>query len=165
MRALLLLSLLCAGCIDFGYAVDASVGPEDAMGFADAAPGPDAGPMADAAPGMDAFLPDTGNGCVEGPVSLTTPGTEIRIISFALNHPSATIPAGGVVIWRNSDSMPHQLVAGVPGSPISPANGGFDSRELAPGQGYAHRFCRARRLVYYCSTHPSLMNGYRLDIQ
>lgn len=163
-RAISTLALLQLGCIDFGYPVDRDAAVADA-GTEDAAQGQDAAEPMDAQPADSGPSPDAGPGCVEGSVDLATPGTEIRIVSFAVNRPTLSVAAGGVIIWRNADSMAHQMIAGVPGAPQNAANGGFDTGELAPGQGYAHRFCRPRRLVYYCSTHPSIMNGYRLDIQ
>jgi plastocyanin len=163
-RATLTLVLLQLGCIDFGYPVDRDAAVADA-GPQDAADPTDAAAPTDAQIADSGLAPDAGSGCVEGSVDLATAGTEVRVISFAVNRPAVTIVAGSVVIWRNADSMAHQLIAGVPGAPQNAANGGFDTGELAPGQGYAHRFCRPRRLVYYCSTHPSIMNGYRLDIQ
>lgn len=142
-HALGVLAALMAGCFDFGEpGADAAVGAT-----------PDATVAADASAT-----------CTEGPAPTDTPGIEVQIISFALDRPSVTVPAGSVVIWRNADTMPHQLVSGAPGAPISPAEGGFDSGELAPGQAYAHRFCRARSLVYFCATHPGGMKGYRLEV-
>lgn len=126
---------------------------------------PDAAP--DAAVGVDtAGFPDAGGPCVEGPVSTETAAdVTIRIQSFALDQPAVTLPVGGgVVRWRNTDGMAHQLVAGAPGAPIALAEGGFDSGELRRNDTYAHRFCAARTLIYFCATHPGGMNGYRLAI-
>lgn len=161
----LVLLVLASGCIDFGYAVDRDAAAADVGAPADAGALDAAEAMDGTAMSADSGVLDASSSCVEGSVDLATAGTEVRVISFAVNRPAVTIAAGSVVIWRNADSMAHQMIAGVPGAPQNAANGGFDTGELAPGQGYAHRFCRPRRLVYYCSTHPSIMNGYRLDIQ
>ncbi|MCC7381521.1 MAG: hypothetical protein IT384_06800 [Deltaproteobacteria bacterium] len=164
VEALLLLAG-CSACFDFGAPIDAGRpgGLKDA-----AAAGSDGGPGADDAQSSDGGLElDSGqiDTCVEGQVALTEPGLEVRIASHRVTPASSTLRSGGVVIWRNADDTQHRLVGGSPESPLRFEQGGFDSRALGRGQGYAHRFCRPRTLTYYCTSHSEQMRDYRLVIE
>lgn len=156
--------LLLSGCFDFGAPVDAGSpgGLQDA-----AALGSDGGPAADADIRDSGLDLDSGqiDTCVEGPVPLTEPGLEVRIASHRVTPASLTLRSGDVVIWRNADDTRHRLVGGSPESPLRFEQGGFDSRDLGSGRGYAHRFCRPRALTYYCTSHSDQMRDYRLVIE
>lgn len=135
---------LASGCIDFGYRL----------------PPPDH--EVDAHP-IDAAGGD-GGGCVEEPVTPRTDGTQIALVTLAVDRPVVSIAPGDVVTWTNTDTMPHTVTAGAPGAPLPPAQGGFDSGTLSPGATWAYRFCRARTAIYYCRTHEGQMNNYRVVV-
>lgn len=142
MKAWTLL-LATVGCLDLGYSV----------------------PPGDAGSLDGAVEPYGDGGCVEGPVDPETAGVEVRIGALSVDQPLLAVPAGGVVVWLNTDVMVHRMVAGAPGAEVPLSSGGFESPNLAGNRRYAHRFCRPRSLVYHCSTHPALMSGYRLTIE
>lgn len=68
--------------------------------------------------------------------------------SFSPNP--ARIDAGGLVTWRNGDTVVHRIVLN---------DGSFDSGDIAPGA-----TSRAMRLngsggAYHCTIHPTTMSG------
>lgn len=130
-----------ASCIDFGYRVPAL---------------PDAGP-ADAAP-------DASSACVEGAVAPSASGPQVNLITLNVDKAVVNVTSGTVVTWNNTDTMVHTVTAGVPGAPKPPAQGGFDSGDIPAGGKWAWRFCSARTATYFCKTHASQMNGYRIVV-
>jgi plastocyanin len=135
-------ALVLAGCIDFGYRLPP---PPDA---------PDA-----------PVLPDgNGSACTEGIAPPSDTGPQISIITLNVNVPVLAIHIGEVVTWTNTDSMAHTVTAGAPGAMLPPAQGGFDSGDIAAGGKWAYRFCTARSVVYFCKTHASQMNNYRVTV-
>lgn len=139
---------VCAGCVDFG------VPPAEV---------PDAG----AAEMTDAALDpsDAGAACIEESVDPALAENTIDLVRFSVDPLELTIAAGTVVAFSNSDTRNHRMLSGTPEAPIEPAQGGFNTGVLAPGERYGHRFCEPRTLLYYCSTHPGVMNGYRIVIE
>lgn len=133
--------LAAAACIDFGYRVPSL---------------PDAGP-ADAAP-------DGSTACVEGAVAPSTSGPQIALVTLNVDKAVVNVTPGTVVTWTNTDTMVHTVTAGVPGAPRPPAQGGFDSGDIPAGGKWAWRFCSARNALYFCKTHASQMNGYRIVV-
>jgi plastocyanin len=163
---LLALSTLSSACIDFGAAParDATVNSLTDATPADSNAG-------DANTGdafaLDAETPDAAVPCVEGPVDTTTASVTltINLIRFNVDAPEVHIASGDILAWRNTDTRAHRLVSGVPDNPILPADGGFNTGAIASGSSYAHRFCTLRTILYYCSNHPGVMNGYRIVIE
>lgn len=134
-------------CFDFGYDIDA---PPD-LGVPD-------GTMADGS-GVD------GIDCTEGPAEPSASGPQVQIATLQMTPAMLDIHAGDTVTWTNNDSMRHTVTAGAPGAVVPAAQGGFDSGEIASGTSWAYRFCALRQAFYFCQTHPSQMNGYRLNVQ
>ena len=148
------------GCVDFGVEVD----PLADAGLV--AEGPDTPDTGVAPPTGDAGSGDGGgNSCTEGPTDPSADGPQLEYRSLSVDKPLLVIQKGQVVTWTNGDTMRHSVVAGVPGAETPPARGGFNSGELAPSGKFAYRFCNARTAVYFCSTHPSQMNGYRVVVE
>lgn len=153
-----LAAALLGGCVDFGYEIfDAGFAPDAAPVVLP--PGQDAGP--------EPTNPDAGASaeCVEGPTDPTTDGPQLRYASLAVDQRVLNIAVGDVVTWTNGDTMRHSVVAGAPGAELPLDRGGFNSGELAPGGTFAVRFCRARTVIYFCATHPSQMNNFRIVVE
>jgi plastocyanin len=128
------------GCIDFGEA-----------------PSPDAETaVADA---------DVNGACVEGIADAAFAENTINIVRFNVDPLEMTIAANTVVAFTNTDSRNHRMLGGTPEQPLGPEEGGFNTGLLAPGASYGHRFCTPRLMIYYCSSHPGTMNGYRIVIE
>ena len=115
--------------------------------------------------GTDGEVPDGGDGCVEGPTDPTDTGHQLEYLTLAVSNPVLTIEVGDVVTWTNTDTQRHSVVAGAPGAELPPELGGFDSGEFGTGGQWAYRFCDPRTVIYFCSTHPQPMNGYRIIVE
>lgn len=139
--ALAATAVTAVACIDFGYRVPT---------LTDAAP-------ADAAT-------DGPTACVEGAVAPSSSGPQIALITLNVDKAIVNVTPGTVVTWTNTDTMVHTVTAGVPGAPRPPAQGGFDSGDIPAGGKWAWRFCNARNALYFCKTHASQMNGYRIVV-
>ena len=141
------LVLLCAcqalACFDFGYRVPAPQVEVDATPVDGDGDGPAA--------------------CVEGPTAPSTTGPQLALVTLNVDRPIASVSIGDVVTWTNTDTMIHTVTAGVPGAPQAPPLG-FDSGDIAPGAKWAYRFCSARTAIYFCKTHASQMNGFRVIV-
>lgn len=134
-----------AGCIDFGYIAPPAVVP-------------DAGEPEDAGPGND-------DGCVEGPGTPSADGPQIRYYALDVDQHLLNIRSGQTVTWTNASPMAHTATAGAPGMPITAANGGFDSGNLASGGStFAWTFCAQRSIEWFCATHPAQMYGYQIVV-
>jgi plastocyanin len=138
------LAALAAACIDLGY---------DAQRFVAI----DASPIDAAGSGSGS---GSGSACTEGPTAPTTTGPQLHFASLAVDQRTLRIRAGDVVTWTNQDSMTHTATQGVPG-----AAAGFDSGDIGAGAKWAYRFCAAKNLVWFCKTHGSQMNGYRITVE
>lgn len=139
---MLLVALASVQCIDYGVRLPA--------------------PSSDAPP-VDSG--GDGGSCVEGPTEPSTTGPQLAFSTLAIDQPNLTITAGDVVTWTNNDSMVHTVTAGAPGAPLPTAQGGFDSGDVASGVKWAYRFCTPRTVVYFCKTHASQMNNYRVVVR
>jgi plastocyanin len=104
-----------------------------------------------------------GSGGTPTPTSSTVqavacPGaTLISIVNLSVgfNPSSVTVPVNSIVQWTNNDpSMTHTVT-----STTVPANGTFDSGNLAPGASICLKFTSAGAFNYHCSIHPTTMIG------
>src|SRR5204863_2300326 len=57
-----------------------------------------------------------------------------------------TVPNGDRIVWKNNDTVNHQIVAD---------NGSFSSAILKPGQSYAHIFVNPGTYSYHDGTKPA----------
>lgn len=71
----------------------------------------------------------------------------IQILSTGFSPASPTIAAGDTVVWKNSDTAKHQVVAD---------DGSFQSPLLGPGQTYSHRFFNTGTYAFHGGIHPNL---------
>lgn len=139
--------LCCASCVDFGVppteVADSGLAEVDDGGleFADA------------------------GACVEESVDPALAENTINLVRFTVDPLEISIAAGSIVAISNNDNRNHRMLSGTPEAPIEPTQGGFNTGVLAPGESYGHRFCEPRTLLYYCSTHPGVMNGYRIVVE
>lgn len=131
---------LIGGCVDFGYRLPT---------IADAS--------SEASPDADAS-------CTEGAVPPSTTGPQLQFATLSVSATTLSIARGDVVTWTNADTMAHTVTAGAPGAELPPSQGGFDSDTIAPGAKWAYRFCTARTVIYFCKTHASQMNNYRVVV-
>lgn len=134
--------VVIVGCIDFGYPLP---------------------PIVDAPPAQDVASND-GEACTEGVVPASATGPQLTFATLSVSSTTLTIARGDVVTWTNTDTMPHTVTAGAPGAETPLAQGGFDSDAISPGTKWAYRFCSARTVVYFCKTHASQMNNYRVVV-
>ncbi|MGZ4864159.1 MAG: cupredoxin domain-containing protein [Halobacteriota archaeon] len=72
----------------------------------------------------------------------------VVIQGFSFQPASITIQTGGSVIWRNDDSVSHQIVSNT---------NAFSSPVLSPGGSYTHVFDQAGTYPYHCGIHPYMM--------
>lgn len=134
-----------SGCIDFGY-------------HAPPAAVPDAGEPQDGEPMND-------DGCVEGPTMARDDGPQIHYYALDVDQHLLNIHSGQTVTWINASPMSHTATAGTPSTPLTAANGGFDSGSLAAGGGrFAWTFCAERTITWFCRTHPAQMFGYEIVV-
>ena len=90
-----------------------------------------------------------------GAASQTCPpasGDTVNVCMYDVEYVPArvTVPAGGKVIWTNTDSIPHTVTKDEgPGSD-------FDSQTMSPGTGkFEHAFDEPGRVDYICKIHPN----------
>lgn len=149
--------LLGPSCLDVGYQL----------------PGPDAGRITrhdggtltptTAIDGGEVL--DAGAECVQGVVDPMEDGHVIRVLALNVDRRTITVARGDVITWINEDTMRHGMVAGAPGAPLPIARGGFDTGEFGFGEKRSIRVCNPGTLVYFCSTHPAQMTGYRIIVE
>ena len=77
--------------------------------------------------------------------SQTPPAINVMIDNYAFKAPVVTIPAGATVVFKNLDDDPHTVTSEA---------GLFDSKGLAQGDTWAHRFVKPGTYKYYCKVHP-----------
>ena len=113
----------------------------------------------------DAAGPGNDDGCVEGPGTPSADGPQIRYYALDVDQHLLNIRSGQTVTWTNASPMAHTATAGAPGMPITAANGGFDSGNLASGGStFAWTFCAQRTIEWFCATHPAQMYGYQIVV-
>jgi plastocyanin len=94
-------------------------------------------------------------------VVICSAGTTTTVSIVSQNFPgfdpaSVTVPVNSIVQWTNNDlTMPYHTVT----STTVPANGTFDSGNLAPGASICLKFTSAGTFGYHCSLHPTTMIG------
>jgi plastocyanin len=80
------------------------------------------------------------------PAPAPTPAL-VTIADFAFSPASVSIPIGGSVTWKNTDTASHTA---------TDANGSFDSGNLDTGKTFTHTFSKAGTYAIICSYHPSM---------
>lgn len=70
---------------------------------------------------------------------------EVRMENIQYMPREVSVPVGGTVRWKNTDTPPHTVTS---------ESGGFDSGQLQPGETYEHRFERPGKVDYLCTIHP-----------
>ena len=71
----------------------------------------------------------------------------VRMLSLRYTPATVTVVEGGMVTWRNEDSVAHTVTAD---------GGGFDTGSIAPGQSRSLTFLEAGRYPYHCEVIPSI---------
>jgi plastocyanin len=69
----------------------------------------------------------------------------VKIRGFAFRPATITISRGGVVRWKNRDSVTH-----------TSTGSSWDSGRIAPGDVFRHRFRRSGTFDYHCTIHPNM---------
>ena len=82
-------------------------------------------------------------------VAQTVTTARLTIENYAFKVPTVTVTAGTNVVWKNLDDDPHTVTA---------TDGSFDSKGLAQGDTFTHRFSKPGTYRYYCKVHP-MMRG------
>ena len=78
----------------------------------------------------------------------------VTIDGFEFRPPALTVHKGDVVVWRNSDAVPHTATA---------ASGGPASGEIAANGSYRFTAGRAGRFDYLCTLHPTMKGVLIVD--
>jgi plastocyanin len=78
----------------------------------------------------------------------------VTIDASRFDPDSLTIRPGDTVVWVNHDLIAHTATAKA---------GGFDSREIAPGKSWTHKFARAGDVAYFCTYHPTMKGAVRVN--
>lgn len=75
-------------------------------------------------------------------------GAAVRIVDFAFEPASVTVPVGGRVTWTHAGMAPHTVTA---------SGGAFNSDRLTAGQTFSFTFPTAGSFAYNCEIHPRMM--------
>ena len=70
----------------------------------------------------------------------------VTIDAFEFKPATLTVKQGGVVVWRNTDPVPHTVTA----------PGAFDSGSLAAGASWRYTAAKKGRFDYVCTLHPTM---------
>ena len=81
----------------------------------------------------------------EAPTKST--GHTIVIDSVRFEPQALTVKIGDTVTWVNKDPFPHTATS---------REGGFDSKEIAPGQSWRYTTTRLGVFPYVCTLHPTM---------
>lgn len=96
-------------------------------------------------------VPVTADAGTARPTRTTAASADVvRIVDFAFDAPTLTVPVGTTVEWVNEDSTTHQVVAD---------DGAFGSARLAPGDTFTFTFETAGEFSYACGLHPSMLGS------
>lgn len=79
------------------------------------------------------------------PAPATAGANGVSIASFAFVPQSITVAPGQTVMWTNKDSTPHTVTAD---------KGDWDSKSIAVGATFQHKFDQAGIFMYHCAIHP-----------
>ena len=82
-----------------------------------------------------------------GSAGATGSGANVEISNFTFNPAEITVHAGATVTFRNSDDIPHLVVA---------SDGSFRSKALDTGDSAAIVFAKAGNYGYFCGLHPHM---------
>lgn len=81
------------------------------------------------------------------PATPTATAVEVRIVNFAFEPATVTVPVGTTVVWRNTDGF-HTVLSG---------DFMLDSPALDVGETYAFTFTQAGEFRYICGIHPEML--------
>lgn len=81
----------------------------------------------------------------EAPTKST--GQTIVVDSVRFEPQALTVKIGDTVTWVNKDPFPHTATSQA---------GGFDSKEIAPGQSWRYTTTRPGVFPYVCTLHPTM---------
>ena len=102
----------------------------------------------------------TGNATAAGGNMSSGSGDEVEIVpgssspsnGKSFDPASITVSAGTTVKWENKDSTLHTVTSG--SAEAGDSGKVFDSRYLAAGKEFQHKFDTAGTFDYYCTLHP-----------
>lgn len=121
-----------------------------------AAPPPATVPAATTVPGVTTVagvttVPGAGSGATTtvlgGATSVAPAQVAIDIANFQFSPAEVTIPVGTTVVWTNSDSAQHSVLAN---------DGTFSSAPLGPGATFSFTFSEPGTYDYICGFHTSM---------
>lgn len=82
------------------------------------------------------------------PVAAHQAGTaEVKVVDFAFEPQTLTVPAGTTVTWTNTSSRVHTVTAD---------DGSFDSARLDAGETFSQVFDTPGTYTYHCGYHPDM---------
>ena len=71
----------------------------------------------------------------------------ISIENYAYTPAKMSVTAGTTITWKNLDDDPHTVTAN---------DGSFNSKGLAQGDTWSHRFDKPGTYAYHCTVHPMM---------
>ena len=81
------------------------------------------------------------------PAAATTDANSVTIANLAFAPTSITVTPGQTVTWTNKDSTVHT---------VTDDKGAWDSKNLAVGATFQHKFDQAGTFTYHCAIHSSM---------
>jgi len=81
------------------------------------------------------------------PAAAATNANSVTIANFAFVPKSITVAPGETVTWTNKDSTTHT---------VTEDKGAWDSKNLAVGATFQHKFDQAGTFSYHCAIHASM---------
>ncbi|QBC33638.1 cupredoxin family copper-binding protein [Pandoraea sp. XY-2] len=78
----------------------------------------------------------------------------VTIDSMQYAPPDLTVKVGETVMWVNHDPYPHT---------VSAQSGGFDSKDIAPGESWRFTATRKGSFPYFCRFHRTMKGTLRVE--
>lgn len=75
------------------------------------------------------------------------PASHVTIENYTYKPAAITVSVGTTISWKNLDDDPHTVTAN---------DGTFNSKGLAQGDVWSHRFDKPGTYAYHCTVHPMM---------
>jgi plastocyanin len=90
------------------------------------------------------------------PTMAKTKTKRVSISNFSFTPQTITIKHGTKVVWKNSDSVPHDVTSTSSMSTSATVTGLFASPTLSPGASFSYTFKKKGTYFYECTIHASM---------
>jgi len=82
-------------------------------------------------------------------------GNNVWMKNLAFVPKVKVIKVGTTVTWINKDIAMHTVQSGIPGKPINT----ISSKTMGKGQKFSFTFNKKGTFLYFCTTHPTIMQA------